>query len=144
MKETGIVIDVYNKSALVSLQGGAGCESCTMGCCSVRGKERVAEAYNPVNAKKGDEVEVVFEERALLLGSALVYIFPLGMFLAGYTMFFLASTALGFQKSAQIAGIVGAFSFIFLSFFVLSFLFKRGYLQTKRFVPVIERIIERV
>jgi sigma-E factor negative regulatory protein RseC len=92
-------------------------------------------------ARVGDYVEVEIEDRVILKGAALVYVFPLVAFLAGYGVGIAAASALGLP--AQVPGVIGAFVFLGLSFLGLRAAFGAGILSTHELTPVIRAVVSR-
>lgn len=142
MKEIGRVLNLSGDKATVVFKGSAGCEGCSIGC-SARGEERFIEAINEAAAKPGQFVIVRFEESSLLLGSSVVYIFPLIMFILGYLLLSQAATMMNLAQFSQTAGIFGAFSFLALAFYIVSLLSRKGIFSSKKFTPVVEKVIEQ-
>lgn len=140
MIEYGRVVHLEGNRATVAITGGPGCKGCALSC-PARGSERLAEARNIVRAQVGDFVEVEIEDRVLLRGAALVYLFPLLAFLAGYGIGVAAGSALGLP--AQVPGIIGAFVFLGLSFLGLRAAFSTGILSTHELTPVIRAVVSR-
>jgi len=140
MIEYGRVVRVEGNRATVAFTGGPGCKGCALSC-SARGSERLAEARNVARARVGDYVEVAIEDRVLLRGAALVYLFPLFAFLAGYEIGVAAGSALSLPT--QVPGVIGAFVFLGLSFLGLRAAFTAGILSTHEFTPVIRAVVSR-
>jgi positive regulator of sigma E activity len=84
--EKGIVLEIENNRILVEAEPASCCEgcsavhSCAMG---AGGMKRRIWMDNTRGARAGDEVAFVIEERAVLLGAALMYLFPVASLLAG-------------------------------------------------------------
>jgi sigma-E factor negative regulatory protein RseC len=88
MQETGRVVEVYpNQTAKVAFANSDACGKC--GACSLFGSgkktERLIVAQNPLSAKKDDRVEVQINTSSMLVISFMVFIFPLVMFMLGYS-----------------------------------------------------------
>jgi sigma-E factor negative regulatory protein RseC len=86
MEETGTVIQVKDRTALVSTQAKGICHSCSArGIChmsSQRGMMEV-EAWNRLGATIGDEVQIQVSGRSTLTAAFLLYLVPLLGFLLG-------------------------------------------------------------
>lgn len=128
--------------ATVVFRGVAGCEGCSIGC-SARGSERYIDAVNEAGAGPGQIVIVRFEESSFVFGSSIAYLFPLIMFILGYLLFSQIAVMLNLDRFGQAAGIFGAFAFLVLAFYTISLLFQREIIASKRFTPVIEKVIEQ-
>ena len=85
MRDFGRIISLRGDSAQVSIQPHGGCEKCAMKNACVPGEStQLLWALNPKEGKVGDEVVVELKPKVKVLGSTLVFIFPLtGLFL-GY------------------------------------------------------------
>lgn len=134
MKEIGTVVEKHKDKAVVRFAASPACSGCKMGC-AARGKDRIIEAYDPVNVNVGDTVEVEFEERKLLWGAFLSYLLPVLFFLAGYAGGSLLGSTAGIKGEGP--AILGSFLFLVLSFVLLKLGFDRGFLKTADFIPVI-------
>ncbi len=142
MKEIGRVLRLSGDKATVVFRGAAGCEGCGIGC-AMRGDERHIEAINEAGASPGETVIVRFEESSFVLGSSIAYIFPLIMFILGYLLFSQIALMVNLNRFSQTAGIFGAFAFLVLAFYIVSLLFQKEIIASKRFTPVIEKVISQ-
>lgn len=141
MKEVGRVQQARDRTALVVFAENPGCTGCAMKCHAGSGGREV-EAINEVGAAVGDTVEVVFEEKAVLKGSFIVYLIPVIAMLAGYFIFeFLASVL--FKGTGEALAVIGSLIFLILSFIILRQLFKSGVISEKQFIPVISRVVRQ-
>lgn len=141
MKEIGQVRQTKDNTALVVFPENPGCAGCAMKC-HARSGGREVEAINQVGASTGDTVEVIFEERAVLKGSFIVYLVPVIAMLIGYFLFVLLASAFA-VSTADVFGVIGSLLFLVLSFVVLRYLFKSGAISEQQFIPVISRIIKQ-
>jgi positive regulator of sigma E activity len=136
MRETGTVVQVKKNMAIVRFKHSPACSGCAMGC-AAKGKERIIEAYDRVGVKPGERVEVEFEERKALLGSALTYIVPLFFFIAGYAAGSLLTSF--FKIKSEGPAILSAFLFLSLSYLFIRWLMKKSIIKEETFIPVIIR-----
>lgn len=86
MEETGTVIEVKKRTALVSTETKGICHSCSArGICHMSSqKDRMeVEAWNRLGAGVGDRVQIRISGRSTLLAAFLLYLVPLLGFLLG-------------------------------------------------------------
>lgn len=83
--ETGVVVGLKGKTALVRAASSSHCEGCAAAgaCHAGTGGDRVVEAENTVGAVEGQEVVMSVPSRALLKASFQVYMIPVIGVLAG-------------------------------------------------------------
>lgn len=83
MRETGRVVGIDGGTASVLFRRSSACSRC--GACGMGSEQNdiTVEVPNALDAKVGDEVEVHFTARNALASSAIGYIFPLLMLIAG-------------------------------------------------------------
>lgn len=136
MKEIGTVIEVNENKAVVKFNQSPACSGCTMSC-AAKGKERIVEAFDRVGVKPGERVEVEFEERKALIGSALIYVVPLLFFIVGYTIGSLLASF--FNLKSEGLAILSAFIFLAISYAFIGGLTKRSVIKEESFIPIIVR-----
>jgi len=85
MEETGTVVEIRDRVALVSTTAKGVCHSCSArGVCHLGGeKTMVAETWNPLGARVGDVVRIRLSSRSVLGAAFLLYLVPLLVFLGG-------------------------------------------------------------
>ena len=86
MEETGTVIEVMDRTALISTQAKGVCHSCSArGICHLGGQKGTmeVEAWNRLGAAVGDRVQVRISGRSTLTAAFLLYLVPLLGFLLG-------------------------------------------------------------
>jgi sigma-E factor negative regulatory protein RseC len=86
MEETGTVIEVMDRTALVSTQAKGVCHSCSArGICHMSGQKETmeVEAWNRLGAAVGDRVQIRISGRSALTAAFLLYLVPLLGFLVG-------------------------------------------------------------
>lgn len=126
MIETGIVKEVFENKAKISIQKHSACKKCGVCKYDAESKTLTAEAVNNIGAKEGDEVEVAMDFDVLMSASLIAYIIPLIMFIIGCAVgFYLISPA-----NPIIALIVGIV-FITITYFVIKMFDKRGRFKKK-------------
>lgn len=84
--EHGIVIDKRDDEILVEADANDCCSGCPAGAaCAIGsgGTRRRIWMRNGLNAAVGDEVAFRVDARSVMFGSALIYLFPVAMLLAG-------------------------------------------------------------
>jgi len=115
LEESGIVVEVRQKTALVRLQRSSACGGCaSAGQCHAGGgeNEQLLEASNEAGAAVGDAVRVAVSVRSVISASARNWLLPLVGLLSGAAMTQLVAGAffspLAGNNAAGIGGIVGA------------------------------------
>jgi sigma-E factor negative regulatory protein RseC len=112
MKETGQVLKVSNGQAQVLFNRTSACGKCKACGMAAGNNQIIVTAQNKVNAKEGDRVEVQFTSKNALTTSAIAYLFPLAMLIAGLAVGFNIPVQMDRQAFAAIMGIgftAGAF-----------------------------------
>ena len=108
MKETGTVVSVEGKTAIVALGSREGCSTCGLhGVCTVTGggKRELSLDTGGHRIKAGDCVEIETPARSLLTAAFLVFILPLVVASAAYM---LISSQTG-RNGPALAGFFGGF-----------------------------------
>jgi sigma-E factor negative regulatory protein RseC len=105
MKETGLVLEVSGEEAKVLFNRTSACGKCKACGMAAGDNQIVVSAQNKINAKEGDRVEVQFASKNALRTSAIAYLFPLGMLIAGLILGFLIPVTMDQQAFAAIMGI---------------------------------------
>lgn len=115
MKEAGLVMEVHGDEAQVLFNRTSACGKCKA-CGMTAGDNQITvTAKNKVNAKEGDRVEVQFTSKNALSTSAIAYLFPLAMLIAGLFIGFFIPVQMDQQAFAAIMGIgftAGAFALL--------------------------------
>lgn len=107
MRQTGIVKEVRQSTAIVEIKRSSACGENCASCGLCQNKTMTAEAKNLINAKIGDTVIVETADKKVMNAAFLVYILPLIVMLAGYFI--------GALKSETV-GIITAFLFLAAAF----------------------------
>jgi len=141
MERLGMVVKTENNLAKITLQRHSSCAECG-GCGAGQEKQKkiLIDAVNELNAKVGDLVMVQVPDHNVLFAAFLAYVVPLICLFVGY----LLGVKIGFYfevANSQMFGIAGAFSLLILSFVGLK-IFNPRFSSSKRFTPVISKIIE--
>lgn len=122
--------------AEVSIQPHGGCSKCSMkSACSPDGSSLKLWAANPGGAKPGDIVIVELKPEIKVMGSALVFIFPLAGLFLGY---FIG----GYWGGSDGYGILGATAGLLL-FLGLVRLIDKALSRNHNLMPVITKIINQ-
>ncbi len=108
MIEIGEVVELHDGEAMVDIQSGDACQSCTMqGHCPLsQGKGWTISAVDPIGAKVGDRVSIEMEGRTYLAAGALVFILPIITLI----LFYLIGRHLVSEPLAVLAAFVGLFA----------------------------------
>jgi sigma-E factor negative regulatory protein RseC len=121
VEESGTVVEVRGRTALVRLRRSAACSGCAAAghCHAGRGEgEQLLEARNEVGAAAGDAVRVAVSARAVIGASARIYLLPVAGLLTGAAAAqLIASTLISApagDTAAGIGGIAGAVGAVLL------------------------------
>ncbi len=76
MEEIGVVKSIDGVFAKILVERKSACDKCSEGVCHVSDRGAVIEALNPVKAREGQKVRVVFKPYTYLKGTILVYGLP--------------------------------------------------------------------
>ncbi len=135
MIETGIVQEVFDNKAKISIQKHSACKKCGVCKYDAESKMVTAEAVNNIGAKEGDEVEVQMSFDVLMSASLIVYIIPLIMFIIGCVIgFYLIS-----PNNPIVSFIIGLV-FIIITYFIIRMFDRRGKFK-KKYTMHITKII---
>lgn len=95
MREKAIVVLNKGSQARVEIVRSSACDHC-QGCDVGRKKKTIRVwASNPLNATKGQTVEIELKAATILTATFIAYIIPLFSFFAGISLGYLASAAFG-------------------------------------------------
>ena len=122
MTEEGKVVDVKEKTAIVSISRSDRCDGCTACKIFSDGKDEILQlqAKNTINAEVGDKVIVEVSAKRVITSSMLVFIFPVIALFIGYLIGYnLLDTHLSNFLSKEGSGVATAFLFLFLTFLIL-------------------------
>ncbi|MEA1975587.1 MAG: SoxR reducing system RseC family protein [Bacillota bacterium] len=131
MNRVGKVITEDIDFVVVEMSSTSACSGCN-GCDSADKKIRV---YNPLDAKKGDIVEINMDTQNVLLAAFIAYGIPLISFLIGV----LAADKL-FDN--ELISAIAGFMFIAISYFLINKKEKSFY-SSKKYVPEIVKVHQR-
>jgi sigma-E factor negative regulatory protein RseC len=76
MEEIGVVRTIEGLVAKVAIPRKSACEGCTVETCKPDEQSMVVEALNPVKARVGQKVKVVFKPYSYVKGTFIVYGIP--------------------------------------------------------------------
>ena len=117
--ETGTVLRLENRKAVIRMKGGKSCKGCGMaaiGLCRAGDTNMLLTAINTVDARAGDTVVVSLDRQTKLKGYFLAYMSPVFALLSGAV----AGRILGEQLDMQNLDALGGFLILVLaSFFSL-------------------------
>ncbi len=119
MKENGKVTKIISLHEVeITFPKNSACEKC--GACRLAGEGKVSiTATNKLGAQLGDKVEVEIATKGLVFGSLLVFVLPIVFLIVGYFLGFYLMLVLGNAPMAEKTGILTAFAFFAVSFFVI-------------------------
>jgi len=120
LKESGIVIEVFDQFAIVQTERTSYCGQCTAnkGCGTASLSSVLGQKYTRIKVinhgfvKVGDKVVIGLEEQALLKSSVVLYLLPLlslFVFALGYEMLVTIGEWPHYEPLTILAGILGLF-----------------------------------
>ena len=119
MQELGQVVDIRGGKAYVKFTRSAACGRCqACGMLSTQ-NEIVIEVPNEMDASVGDMVAVSIRSKKALSASALAYLFPLVMLIAGVVLGWLLGSVWGVFAEPQMPAALFGLGFAALSFVLL-------------------------
>ena len=141
IEEEGIVMEVRDGMAKVSILAKSACEKCaSAGVCHPGGEDSYMEASNPLGAKEGQKVMVVVAPQLFLKASIILYGIPMAVFVAAA----IAGKNLGIRFAGEAQSDLWAF-LSGTAFMLVSFFFIRRYNKhvekTQEYRPVITQIL---
>lgn len=113
MDRVGTVIEVKPHTAIVRLQRHLSCENCGR-CGGLLGGpdqlDHLVEALNPINARAGQRVLIVADDRRVVFISFMLYLVPLAALISGIFLWIHISSHLGFRGRPELPAVAaGAF-----------------------------------
>jgi len=121
MKKIGLVTEVNNDHAVVSVSRKSACEGChanvdgnCSACITFSNKEAVCKADNSIGACVGDRVEIETESKTLLFYAAAVFLFPVILAIIGYFLLSLTNSE-PLSYLGALGGFVIAFFIVWLT-----------------------------
>lgn len=119
MTEYGQIVDIKKNTAFVKFRRSSACGSCKA-CGMLSGQNQiVVEVPNELNADIGDLVEVSIKMQKAIRASAIAYVFPLFMLIAGVFFGWLLTEVWHVFSSPDTTMAICAIVFAVLSFFLL-------------------------
>ena len=101
MIEEGIVVDTQGQHAVVRMAAGDNCKSCGI-CSAAGGGQMLIKAENHVNAGPGDAVRVMIPAGSAASAGFILYMAPLGAFIAGAVCGHHLAGLLGMEHTAPV------------------------------------------
>ena len=124
MRQKAVVLETHGDTAKIKVLRASMCEGCgkrgedgSCACGAIMGANRVmiAEAYNEIHAAVGEDVEIETDSAVVLRYAALVFLLPVVLFIAAY------SVAESLTQSLYIPWIAAAAAFVLAFVFVIVF-----------------------
>ncbi|WP_058486128.1 SoxR reducing system RseC family protein [Defluviitalea phaphyphila] len=140
-KETGRVISIKDRYAIVSMERNEACKKC--GACSHGHKteEMILEVDNICNASVGDIVKIDLAYSDFLRAAFIMYGIPLIMLFIGFFAGYYGCVILEYSNIREPMGILGAFLFMTISFSWIHF--KESKWKKQNYRPAAVEIIEK-
>jgi len=122
MIEKGEVVGTEGKLAFVKFVRTSACGNCTA--CGMAGdeKEVVVQVWNDKDVTKGDFVSVNVETKKAMASSAIAYIFPLIMLIAGAVLGFSLGSVGAVAMKADILGALMGIGFTLIAYLIIKLL----------------------
>lgn len=140
-KETGKVIDIKEKYAIVSMVRNEACQKC--GACShgYKTEEMILEADNLCNAKIGDWVKIDLAYSDFLRATFIVYGIPLIMLFIGFFAGYYGSPRIGYGSMQEPIGLMTALLFMGISFLWIRS--KEAKWKNQNYRPAVVEVVEK-
>lgn len=141
MNRIGEVVEAKDQTVHVKLIRHSACGKCKA--CKFGEDEGsvFADAFNPLDAKLGDHVEIALEEGNILSAAAILYLFPLGTMLASV---FALNWILEWSGAGHRELILAMAVLLSLAIPFLIIRKKNGkFLESRKYMPVVTRIIDK-
>ncbi len=141
IEEEGMVMETTGDIAKIAILTKSACEKCAASdTCHPREGDKLMEASNPLNAKKGQRVKVVLAPQVYLKAAIIVYGIPVTAFIAAAIVAKNLTLASAGEKGSDLWAFLAG-----LVCLVISFFFIRGYNKkverTREYKPVIVEIL---
>ncbi len=120
MTEEGIVEEADGQYATVRLKATGACAACGL-CRTAGGDLMLIRALNPVAARPGDRVRVMAGSAAAASGATLLYMIPLGIFIAGALLGHWAAGRLHLAGDPGVVSLAVGVAFIAVYYIALRF-----------------------
>ena len=141
IEEEGIVMEVRDGSAKVSILAKSACEKCaSAGVCHPEGDDSYMEANNPLGAKKGQKVKVVLAPQVFLKASIILYGIPMAVFVAAAIIGKNAGLKYDGEANSDLWAFLAGMTFMLVSFFFIR-RYNKKVEKTQEYKPVIIEII---
>ena len=141
IEEEGIVMEVRDGMAKVSILAKSACEKCaSAGVCHPEGEDSTMEAANPLNAKQGQKVKVVVAPQVFLKASIILYGIPMAVFVAAAIIGKNAGLRFGDEAQSDLWAFLSGMAFMLVSFFFIR-RYNKKVEKTQEYKPVIVEII---
>ena len=141
IEEEGIVMEVWDGLAKVSIIAKSACEKCASAdVCHPGGDDSYMEATNPLGAKKGQKVKVVLAPQVYLKASIILYGIPMAVFVAAAIIGKNAGLKYGEAAQSDLWAFLSGMTFMLVSFFFIQ-RYNKKVEKTQEYKPVIVEII---
>mgnify|MGYP006279928139 CR=1 FL=1 len=146
MREKACVVEVNEDTAKVVVTRHSACSKCNRDCIlGMEDSHEQDEMYVEVKSKRdvevGDTVNIELKDSSLVIGSFIIYLIPLILFVVGYFIGARLSFLFG-ALSSEATGIISSFIFLYLSYLLTKRIDKR-ISQNKKFQSEIVNIISK-
>ncbi len=141
MEESGKIIGVRKKIAIVEIEKKSQCGKCCACKFSKEGKMLI-EVENVLNANVGDNVLLQIEDKDILKASVIVYLLPTIVFLSSVILsqYFLSRTSY-LEKIQQLLSLLIGFSFLCICFVIIN-LYDKKIQKTTSYKPKMTKLIK--
>jgi sigma-E factor negative regulatory protein RseC len=137
--ETGRVTNIEDNKAIVEIEKGGSCASCSTRCaCNYGAKTVLVEAENPLNAGKDQLVQISIPEGSALQAAFVVYVIPLIALIAGILLGEYVGECFGIAIMFEILGGIAGLALSLLVIRYYNKVFKRR--NTEQ--PVVTKVIK--
>lgn len=140
IEEEGIVSEITDDIAKVSILKKSACEQCAAAGVCHPGDQETMEAANPLNAKKGQKVKVVIAPQLYLKASIILYGIPMAVFIAAAIIAKKLAVQFGSEANSDLWAFMAGFLSLAVTFILLR-AYNKKVEKTKKYKPVIVEIL---
>ena len=140
IEEEGIVVEVTDGSAKVSILAKSACEKCSASGVCHPGDQEYMEASNPLGARKGQKVKVVLAPQVYLKASIILYGIPMTVFIAAAILGKNLGLKFGSAANSDLWAFVSGTACMCVSFIFIR-MYNNKIEKTQKYKPVIVEIL---
>ncbi len=141
IEEEGIVSEVIDGMAKVSILKKSACEQCAASGVCHPGDQELMEASNPLGARKGQKVKVVIAPQMFLKASIILYGIPMAVFVAAAILGKNLGLRYGTEANSDLWAFISGTACMAVSFLFIR-MYNNKVEKTQKYKPVIVEILD--